>query len=60
MRSKLKMKLSCDQSDWVWSMSKITQDNDVTDCIGLLFSQTTPNLISLDSSVSFSTTTPVR
>ena len=40
MQSTLKMKLSChDWSDWVWSVTKTRQDNDMTNHVGLLYTK---------------------
>lgn len=40
MRSTLKTKLTChDRSNHVWSVTKTKQDNDVIDCIGLVYAK---------------------
>lgn len=40
------MKLGfCDRSDWVWSMIKIKQDNNVIDRIGLLYAKNDNELL---------------
>ena len=40
MYSTLKMKLGyCEQSNWEQFVMKVRQDNDVTDCIGIVYAK---------------------